>query len=124
MLAKEGCRVSFCARDAGRAETTGAELRAAGLDVHGHVADVTDDALLAEWIAASARDLGDTDILVANAGALANTTDLGPGRKVPRTTLLGTVATVEHAIAHLKESDARAVVTISIQCRSTRDLRR
>ena len=62
VLAEEGCRVSFCARDAGRVRTTESELRAAGLGVRGHAADVTDDAARAEWIAASAADLGGSDI--------------------------------------------------------------
>lgn len=113
VLAEEGCRVSFCARDAGRVDTTEAELRAAGFDVRGHVADVTDDAALAECIAATAADLGGIDILVANAGALANTADLGAWRQGFETDVLGTVATVEHAIAHLKASDAGAIVIIS-----------
>ena len=113
VLAEEGCRVSFCARDAGRVRTTESELRAAGLDVRGHAADVTDDATLADWIAASAADLRGIDILVANAGALANTADLGAWRQGFETDVLGTVATVEYAIVHLKESDAGAIVVIS-----------
>ena len=113
VLAEEGCRVSFCARDAGRVRTTEAELRAAGLDVHGHAADVTDDAALGSWITASAADLGGIDILVANAGALANTADLSAWRQGFETDVLGTVATVEQAIPHLKESDAGSIVIIS-----------
>ena len=113
VLAEEGCRVSFCARDAGRVRTAEAELRAAGLDVRGHAADVTDDAALRNWIAASAADLGGIDILVANAGALANTADLSAWRQGFETDVLGTVATVEHAIPHLKESDVGSIVIIS-----------
>ena len=113
VLAEEGCRVSFCARDAGRVRTTEAALRAAGFDVHGRAADVTDDAALKSWIDASAQDLGGIDILVANAGALANTADLGAWRQGFETDVLGTVATVEHAIPHLKESVAGSIVIIS-----------
>ncbi|MCY4011496.1 MAG: SDR family NAD(P)-dependent oxidoreductase [Gammaproteobacteria bacterium] len=113
VLAEEGCRVSFCARDAERVGTTRAELRAAGLDVHGHAADVTNDAALESWMTASAADLGGIDILVANAGALANTADLSAWRQGFETDVLGTVATVEHAIPHLQESDFGSVVIIS-----------
>ncbi|MCY3810738.1 MAG: SDR family NAD(P)-dependent oxidoreductase [Gammaproteobacteria bacterium] len=113
VLAEEGCRVSFCARDAERVGTTGAELRAAGLHVHGHVADVTNDAALESWMTASAADLGGIDILVANAGALANTADLSAWRQGFETDVLGTVATVEHAIPHLRESDDGSIVVIS-----------
>ena len=113
VLAEEGCRVSFCARDAERVQATEAELRGAGLDVRGTAADITDHAALGRWVAGSAERLGGLDIVIANAGALANTSDLDAWRKGFETDVLGTVATVEHAIPYLKESDAGAVVVIS-----------
>ena len=113
VLAEEGCRVSFCARSATRVSATEVELRALGFDVRSTSVDITDNAALARWITSSAERFGGVDILVANAGALANTADLDAWRKGFETDVLGTVATVEHAIPYLTASDAGAVVVMS-----------
>ena len=103
----------ICARNATRVSATEAELRAAGFDGRGTSVDITDDAALARWVTSSAERFGGVDILVANAGALANTADLDAWRKGFETDVLGTVATVEHAIPYLTASDAGAIVVMS-----------
>lgn len=63
VLAEEGCRVAFCARDTERVLATEAELKTRGHDVRGGVADITDDAALKRWLDGSAERFGGIDIL-------------------------------------------------------------
>lgn len=64
----EGAAVSFCDLDAVRVAAAVAELTADGHDVHGMVADVTDEAAVARWAEAAAAELGAPTGLVNNAG--------------------------------------------------------
>ncbi|WP_181705369.1 SDR family NAD(P)-dependent oxidoreductase [Chthonobacter rhizosphaerae] len=63
LLARRGHTVAIASTTL-RIEERAAELRAEGLDVHGHVADLTDPAAVARLAAA----IGPVDILVNNAG--------------------------------------------------------
>jgi len=112
-LAEEGCQVSFCARSAEAVVETEAELRAMGHAAAGASVDVTDDAAVEAWIASAARWMTGIDIVIANAGAVANKPVLSAWRAGFETDVLGTVATVEHAIPFLKSSPAGSVVVMS-----------
>ncbi len=69
-LAKAGATVCFnCSSEASR-ERGVAAYREAGVDVHGYVADVTDEAAVQELVAKIRREVGIIDILVNNAGII------------------------------------------------------
>jgi 3-oxoacyl-[acyl-carrier protein] reductase len=67
-LTLEGAAVAVCGRGRGRLDEAVTELGAAGMPVHGAVADVTDADGLRRAIDDSAAALGGLDLLVANAG--------------------------------------------------------
>lgn len=75
-LAKEGANVAVCARNADQVATAVAGLKALGVNATGASVDVTDGAALKAWIAAAASELGGLDILVSNAGAMAQGNDV------------------------------------------------
>jgi 3-oxoacyl-[acyl-carrier protein] reductase len=64
-LAREGCRVAICAREAGSLEATAAEL---GPDTLTIAADVAEGEAPARLAAATIERFGGLDIVVANAG--------------------------------------------------------
>jgi len=76
-LAGEGVDVAICARNADQvAEAVGA-LKATGVKATGASVDITDGDGLKAWITSAGNELGGIDILVSNAGAMAqgNTPD-------------------------------------------------
>lgn len=75
-LAKEGTHVAVCARNAGQVAATVADLKAMGVNAAGASVDVTDGPALKQWIAEAATTLGGLDILISNAGAMAQGNDV------------------------------------------------
>lgn len=75
-LAKEGANVAVCARNADQVAAAVAELKALGINAAGASVDVTDGAALKAWIAEAAGQLGGLDILISNAGAMAQGNDI------------------------------------------------
>lgn len=69
-LGREGWRVGFCARTAGRVESLGHELDAAGIEAAGLTADVGVEADVRAAVAHVTTRLGAIDTLVNNAGVL------------------------------------------------------
>ncbi|MGH9016996.1 MAG: SDR family oxidoreductase [Acidimicrobiales bacterium] len=67
-LAAEGARVVVTARGAEALDQTEREMRAAGADVMGIVADVTDPEVPERLVSAAVERFGRLDIVVANAG--------------------------------------------------------
>ncbi len=67
-LARAGCRVAVNDIEAGRAEETVARIRAAGGDAQAFVANVRDEAAVADLIARIRRELGGLDVAVNNVG--------------------------------------------------------
>ena len=68
-LAREGCRVSICSRDAGALEAAKGRIRAeAAAAVQVFPCDVTKAEDLAAWHRATAEESGPVDILVTNTG--------------------------------------------------------
>ena len=66
-----GARIAFNARHADKVEEAEKHYRSLGLDAHGYVADVTDEAQVARLVASIEADFGTTpDILVNNAGII------------------------------------------------------
>ena len=70
-LAAEGANVAVCARNADQVVETVAALKATGVKATGASVDIMDGAALKAWIAAAGDELGGIDMLVSNAGAMA-----------------------------------------------------
>ncbi len=70
-FADEGANVAVCARTAESVAKRVAELRARGARATGAAVDVADGANLQAWIRSVAEELGGIDVLVSNAGAMA-----------------------------------------------------
>jgi NAD(P)-dependent dehydrogenase (short-subunit alcohol dehydrogenase family) len=68
--ARAGARLSICARDPGELERARADLAARGAEVFAFPCDVTDRALVQEWVRLSADRFGSADVLVNNAGVI------------------------------------------------------
>ena len=69
-LARAGATVCFnCSSEASRQRGIAA-YKEAGVDVHGYVADVTDEKAVQEMVAAIENEVGVIDILVNNAGVI------------------------------------------------------
>lgn len=75
-LAKEGANVGVCARNAEQVAATVAELKALGVKATGASVDVKDGPALQAWIKSAAGELGGLDILISNAGAMAQGNDV------------------------------------------------
>ena len=69
-MAKCGATVCFNCSNEGSLEKGLAAYKAAGIDAHGYVADVTDEAAVNAMIAQIKAEVGSVDILVNNAGLM------------------------------------------------------
>jgi 3-oxoacyl-[acyl-carrier protein] reductase len=112
-LAQEGCAVGLCARDAGEVAQAVDALRTKGVAAEGAALDVAEGPALRAWVDAMAAALGGIDIVVANVSALAVGGDEASWRAGFSTDIMGTVALVDAAMAHLEASGAAAIVVIS-----------
>ncbi|WP_213269149.1 SDR family oxidoreductase [Hyphomonas sp.] len=75
-LAKEGAHVAVCARNGDQVAAAVADLKMLGVNATGASVDVTDGPALKAWIADAAKTLGGLDILISNAGAMAQGNDV------------------------------------------------
>lgn len=80
-LAREGANVGVCARNADQVAAAVAELKALGIKATGASVDVTDGPALKAWIASASSELGGLDILISNAGAMAQGNDIDSWEK-------------------------------------------
>lgn len=116
-LVAEGCAVALCARDAAAVDALVGELKAAGATASGAAVDVTDGAALSAWIGQVAEQHGGIDILVSNAGAMAQGFDEAAWRSNFDLDVIGAVSAITASMPHLKAAAARtgdaAVVIIS-----------
>ena len=69
-LAREGARLSICARDPQELERARFDLQQRGAEVLAFPCDVTEKAQVDEWVRVSAEHFGDVDVLVNNAGLI------------------------------------------------------
>ena len=69
-LAQAGAKVCFCCSSEESRQRGLASYAEAGVDVHGYVADVTDEAAVQSMVAKIKEDVGVVDILVNNAGII------------------------------------------------------
>jgi 3-oxoacyl-[acyl-carrier protein] reductase len=118
-LAKEGANVAVCARNADQVAAAVAELKAFGVNATGAPVDVTDGAALKAWIAEAASALGGLDILISNAGAMAQGNDVAAWESNFKLDVLAAVNAFDAAQPHLAKAaaasgDAAFVIISSI----------
>jgi NAD(P)-dependent dehydrogenase (short-subunit alcohol dehydrogenase family) len=112
-FAAEGAGVSICARNADEVAATVAALKAKGAQAFGRALDVADGPALAEWISASAAELGGIDALVCNVSALAVGDSAETWEKSFRVDMMHSVNAVAAALPFLEKSTAGSIVLIS-----------
>ncbi len=112
-FAAEGANVSICARNAQEVTATVAALKGKGVQAFGRAVDVADPQALADWIKASAAELGGLDALVCNVSALAVGDTAESWEKSFRTDMMHSVNAVAAAVPFLEKSDCASIVLIS-----------
>jgi len=118
-FAGEGANVAVCARNADQVKESVAALKAKGARATGGSVDITDGAALKAWIASAGRELGGIDILVSNAGAMAQGGDPESWENNFKLDVLGAVNAFDAARPFLetaaeKTGDAAFVIIASV----------
>ncbi len=116
-LALEGAKVAICARNVQRLEETVAEIKAAGGDVIGIQADVTQAPAIEHFVQAIIEQWGRLDILVNNAG----TSAAAPFLKIDdagwqddmNLKLLATIRLSRLAIPHMKKQGGGRIINLT-----------
>ena len=116
-LAAEGANVGLCARNAEQVAETVSALEAFGIRANGRAVDVTDGPALKSWVTDAASELGGLNILVSNAGAMAQGNDPAAWMQNFELDVLAAVNAFEAAreplIAAAAESGDAAFIIIS-----------
>ena len=106
-LAKEGCRVAICARDAVELERARLNLANYGYDVFAAPCDVSDRAQVERLVADVVTRFGQLDILVNNAGVIqvgpAETMNIVDFQQAMAVNFWGTVHATLAAVAEMKD---------------------
>jgi 3-oxoacyl-[acyl-carrier protein] reductase len=118
-LAGEGANVAICARNADQVKDAVGELKSKGTKVAGGAVDITDGAALKAWVAKAASELGGVDILISNAGAMAQGGDPASWESNFKLDVLGAVNAFEAAYPFLEKAaaankDAAFVIIASV----------
>jgi 3-oxoacyl-[acyl-carrier protein] reductase len=118
-LTGEGANVAICARNADQVKDAVGELKSKGTKVTGGAVDIMDGAALKSWIAKAADELGGIDILVSNAGAMAQGADPASWESNFKLDVLGAVNAFDAAYPFLEKAaaakkDAAFVIIASV----------
>lgn len=118
-LAGEGANVAVCARNADQVAEAVAALKAKGVNATGGSVDVTDGPALQAWVKKAGEELGGIDVLVSNAGAMAQGNGTDAWRRNFEVDVLGAVNAFEAAEPFLKRAaeargDASFVLIASV----------
>ena len=118
-LADEGADVAICARKADQVAAAVAELEAKGVRATGGSVDVTNGEQLQAWIKSVGEEMGGIDVLVSNAGAMAQGNDPASWKQNFELDVLGAVNAFEAAEPFLgkaadEKGDAAFVIIASI----------
>lgn len=105
-LAAEGADVAICARKADQVNETVAALKDKGVRAFGGAVDIMDGPALRAWIEKAAGELGGIDILVSNAGAMAQGFDPEAWEQNFRLDVLGAVNAFQAAKPFLEKGAA------------------
>lgn len=123
-LAAEGASLAVCARNAEQVAEAVTALAATGVEATGAPVDIMDGEALKGWIETAAAELGGIDILVSNAGAMAQGGDPASWEQNFRLDVLGMVNAFDAARPFLLEAaashgDASFVIIASISAAET-----
>jgi 3-oxoacyl-[acyl-carrier protein] reductase len=118
-LAGEGVDIALCARNADQVQAAISAISAKGVKAIGASVDITDSAALAAWIGKAGQDLGGVDILISNAGAMAQGNDAASWEQNFKLDVLGAVTAFDAAFPFLSEAakakgDAAFVIIASV----------
>ena len=117
-LAAAGAKIGALSRTAEEIDETVAEIRRAGGEAVGLVADISDDRQMGEAVEDLVDRFGTIDIVVANAGvngvwAPIDDLTFEEWSKTVTINLNGTFLTLHHSVPHLKKAGAGAIVVTS-----------
>ncbi len=123
-LATEGANVAICARNADQVKDAVAALKDKGVKASGGVVDIMDGAALKSWVEKSGNELGGIDILVSNAGAMAQGGDPASWEQNFKLDVLGMVNAFDAAKPFLLKAaeangDASFVIISSVSAAET-----
>lgn len=118
-MAAEGANVAICARNGDQVAAAVEALSKTGVRATGKAVDIKDGKALIDWIGEVADELGGVDILVSNAGAMAQGNDAESWRQNFELDVLGAVNAFAAAEPHLLKAgeasgDAAFVIISSI----------
>src|SRR5919202_4487075 len=116
-LAKEGARLSLCARDPRELERARADLAARGAEVSVFPCDVTDRAQVADWVRVARDRFGHVDVLINNAGVIEvgplETQTLADYEEAMQTHFWGPLYTILAVLPEMRRQQAGRIVNIS-----------
>lgn len=118
-LADEGANIAICARNADQVAGAVAEIQTKGVKATGASVDVTAGDDLKAWITSVGEELGGIDILISNAGAMAQGNDPDSWKQNFNLDVLGAVNAFEAAEPFLGKAadetgDAAFIIIASI----------
>jgi 3-oxoacyl-[acyl-carrier protein] reductase len=118
-LAAESANVAVCARNADQVQEAVAALKTKNVNATGASVDITDGAALKSWIETVGSELGGLDILVSNAGAMAQGPDPASWESNFKLDILGAVNAFDAARPFLekaaeKNGDAAFIIISSV----------
>jgi 3-oxoacyl-[acyl-carrier protein] reductase len=105
-LAGEGADVAICARNADQVTEAVAALKDKGVRATGASVDITDGAALKAWVTKTGEEFGGIDILVSNAGAMAQSNSEADWTANFRLDVLGAVNAFDAAKPFLEKAGA------------------
>jgi NAD(P)-dependent dehydrogenase (short-subunit alcohol dehydrogenase family) len=116
-FARAGARVAAAARRLERLDALAAEVRALGVDVHVMKVDVSDEAEVHRFVAATVERFGRLDVLVNNAGygvrGRVEETPSAVYERLMRVNYLGTVYGCQAAIPVMRAQQAGVIINVS-----------
>ncbi|HEV2652426.1 MAG TPA: SDR family oxidoreductase [Rhizomicrobium sp.] len=123
-LAGEGANIAICARNGDQVKDAVAALKDKGIKATGGAVDIMDGAGLKTWIASAAGELGGVDILISNAGAMAQGADPASWEQNFKLDVLGAVNAFDAAYPFLEKAatannDAAFVIISSVSAAET-----
>ena len=118
-FAGEGANVAVCARNADQVKEAVAALKDKGVKAAGGAVDITDGAALKAWIEKAGNELGGIDMLVSNAGAMAQGADPASWESNFKLDVLGAVNAFDAARPFLEKAaqtngDAAFIIIASV----------
>ena len=105
-LAAEGANVAICARNADQIKDAVAALKDKGVKATGASVDIMDGEALKAWVTKAGTELGGIDILVSNAGAMAQGGDPASWEQNFKLDVLGMVNAFDAAKPFLEKAAA------------------